>query len=73
MPNLKKFIQKGIVEGKNALLEYNKANNLSFYIDANGYLVMKYKLLYKNNKWLSREGKIKFLEGKFWREVTMVA
>ena len=58
VPDFKKFIDKGIEVGDNALLEHTKAQQFKFYVDASGCPVMKYKLLCIDDEWLPREGRI---------------
>ena len=52
MPNFKKFIEYGIVDGEHTLLGHTKAQQFKFYVDVMGCPVMKYKLLCTDDDWL---------------------
>ena len=59
VPNFKKFIEDDIAVRENALVAHIKAQQFKIYIDAVGYSIMKYKLLYMDKQWLSQDGEIK--------------
>ena len=61
--NFKKFIENGIADGENTILEYSKAQQFKFYVNAMGCPVMKYKLLCTDDDWLLRDSGI-----KLWKE-----
>ena len=63
VPDFKKFMEDGIADGENALLDHTKAQQFKFYVDANGCPVMKYKLLCTDDEWLPRDGGI-----PLWKE-----
>ena len=57
--DFKKFIDNGIVMGKNTLLGQTKEQQFKFYVDAKGCLVMEYKLLCTDDEWFPQDGGIK--------------
>ena len=63
VPNFKKFIENGIVDGENTLLRHTKAQQFKFYVNAMGCPIIKYKLLCTDDDWLLQDGGI-----KLWKE-----
>ena len=61
--DFKKFIEDGIANGENALLDHTKAHQFKFYVDASGCPIMKYKFLCTDDEWLLRDGGI-----RLWKE-----
>ena len=62
--DFKGFFAGGIVEGNEAIEGHTKAEQFKFFVDSNGYLMMKYTILYCDNEWLPNEGG----DSKLWRE-----
>ena len=57
--DFKKFIEENIVVGRMLCLTIQRHNSFKFYVNASGCPMMKYKLLYTDDKWLPRDGGIK--------------
>jgi len=65
VPNFKKFIEEWLFDGDETLTRHTKAHQFKLYIDHCGCVVMKYKLLYRDDQGLSKgdDGGI-----KLWKE-----
>jgi len=53
VPNFKSFIERSICERKDVLVSHIKAQQLKFYLNLVGVLIMKYK----HKKWLLPKGR----------------
>ena len=65
VPDLKKFIADWILDGKESLMGHTKVHQFKFYVDSIGTPVLKYKIYYHDEEWLSKG------EGngiKLWKE-----
>jgi hypothetical protein len=56
VPNFKGFIVGHIADGDEALEGHTKAQQFKFFVDSNGWPMMKYKIFYTYNDWLPKEG-----------------
>ena len=64
VPDFKGFIEGYIAEGAETLEGHSKAQAFKFYVDSNGYPMMKYKIYCTDNDWLPK-GSVGI---KLWRE-----
>ena len=56
VPDFKKFVEGYLCTGRDALARHTNAQQFKFYRNANGWLLMQYKLLCTNNEWLLKKG-----------------
>jgi hypothetical protein len=56
VPDFKGLIARCIAQGDEALEGHTKAQQFKFYVDSNGCLVMKYRILCTDPDWLPKEG-----------------
>ena len=62
--NFKGFIEGRFNDGNDILVRHTKPQQVKFYLDSTGCLVMKYKMLCIDAHWLGENGKAT----KFWKE-----
>jgi hypothetical protein len=55
VPNFKGFIAGCIAEGDGALEGHTKVQQFKFYVNSNGYPIMKYRILCTDTNWLPKE------------------
>jgi hypothetical protein len=56
VPDFKGFIAGHIADGDEALEGHTKAQQFKFFVDSNGWPMMKYKIFCTDNDWLPKEG-----------------
>ena len=56
VPDFKKFVERYLCTGRDALAGYTNAQQFKFYRNGNGWPLMQYKLLCTDNEWLPKEG-----------------
>jgi len=66
VPDFKGFIVGLFLDSDDILVGYTKSQQVKFYLDSFGYLVMKYKLLCIDATWLGKKGR----GIKLWKEDT---
>ena len=56
VPDFKKFVERYLCTGCDALVEHTNPQQFKFYRNGNGRPLMLYKLMCTDNKWLPKEG-----------------